>query len=170
MAMNRYRFLGLAAYLVATTLIVVPFFDAAMSLWPWQPGSARWRFGAVGLGSNALMVPCAGVLIALATSITLGHLRAARLLGIVCALGAFFTTLAILLFALDAMQTRADVNPAALLSFNVASLTAVVKLMLGTATLAAFARAGIRSSNERRVATAQPSVRQPLATNDAAGR
>ena len=71
--MNRYRFLGFSAYLVATTLIVVPFFDAAMSLWPWQPDSAQWRFGAIGLASNALMLPCAGMLIALATGITLGQ-------------------------------------------------------------------------------------------------
>ncbi len=164
MAMNRYRFLGVAAYLVATTLIVVPFFDAVMSLWPWQPGSAQWRFGAVGLGSNALMVPCGGMLIAMATSITLGHLRATRVLGFVSAVGAFVTALSILLFALDAMQTRADVNPAAMLSFNVASLTAVAKLLLGAVTLAAFARAGLRSSNERRTAAAQPAMRQPLAT------
>lgn len=161
--MNRYRFLGFAAYLVATTLIVVPFFDAAMSLWPWQPGSAQWRFGAIGLASNALMLPCAGMLIALATSITLGHLRALRLLGMVCAAAAVVTALSIMLFALDAMQTRAQVNPAARLSFNVASITAVAKLMIGTITLAAFARAGTRAAAERPSGRTEP-VRQPLAT------
>ena len=160
--MNRYRFLGFSAYLVATTLIVVPFFDAAMSLWPWQPDSAQWRFGAIGLASNALMLPCAGMLIALATGITLGQPRTLRWLGLLCAAAALATGLSILLFALDAMQTRADVNAAARLSFNVASATAIAKLLIGTVTLVAFARAGWRSVNERRRAPAQQGVRPPL--------
>ena len=160
--MNRYRFLGFSAYLVAATLIVVPFFDAAMSLWPWQPASAQWRFGAIGLASNALMLPCAGILIALATSISLGQPRASRWLGMLCAAAALATSLSILLFALDAMQTRANVAAAARLSFNVASATAIAKLLIGTITLAAFARAGWRSGNERSRTPAQPGVRPPL--------
>ncbi|HEY0304024.1 MAG TPA: hypothetical protein VGC44_03580 [Longimicrobiales bacterium] len=168
--MNRYRFLGFSAYLVAATLVVIPFFDALMSAWPWAPSSAQWRFGAIGLASNALLLPCAGLLIALAAGIALGQYRALHLFGLICAAGALITGLSLLLFAIDAMQTRVNVDPAAVLSYNVASFTAVGKLLIGMITLAAFARAALRSSNDRRNAHIPAPVRPPLAATDAAGR
>lgn len=162
--MNRYRFLGLSAYLVSATLIVVPFFDAAMSLWPWLPSSAQWRFGALGLASNALMLPCAGLLIALAAGIALGQYRGLRLLAMVCGMGAVVAGLSIVLFSLDAVQTGANVDPAARLSYQVASITAIAKLLIATVTLSAFARAAHRSSNDRRNAHIPVPARPPLAS------
>jgi hypothetical protein len=113
------------------------------------------------------MLPCAGLLIALAAGIALGQYRALRLFGLICASGALVTGLSLLLFALDAMQTRANVDPAAVLSYNVASFTAVAKLLLGMITLTAFARAALRSSNDRRNAHIPAPVRPPLAPIEA---
>jgi hypothetical protein len=161
--MNRYRFLAWPAYLVAGMLIVIPFFDAAMSLWPWRPSAAQWRFGALGLTSNAFMIPAAGALIVLVTALQLGHWRTLRVLGVVSAIGAVVTGLSIGLFALDAMQTRVNVAETARLSFTVASLTAAAKLVLATLTLAGLAVAGLRTPRERRAAAAQTS--SPLLSN-----
>ena len=159
--MNRYHYFALPAYLVALSLILIPAFDAAMTLWPWQMGSAQWRFGAVGLGSNALMIPLAGLLVAFATALALGDYRVLRVLGVICAVLAFLTGVSIVLFALDALQTRANVSQVAQLSFKVASLTAAAKLLLATITLAAFAIAGRRSTRERNVPAGQQ-LRAPL--------
>jgi hypothetical protein len=148
--MTRYRHLALPAYSVAAALLLIPLTDAALSLWPWRLGTAQWRFGAIGLFSNALMIPAAGLLIILATSLTLDHWRTLRVFGAICAAGALLTFTSVFLFALDAIQTRASVNPQARLSFDVASLTAVGKLLLGTLALTGFAIAGLRTKREAR--------------------
>ena len=158
--MNRYRYFALPAYLVAAALILIPFFDAAMSVWPWRPGAAQWRFGALGLLSNAFMIPAAGLLIVLATALALEHRRTLRVFGVLCALGALFTGVSVLLFGLDALQTRVNVAPSARLAFNAASLTAAGKLLLATVTLVAFALAGLRSQKEKRASASQN--RSPL--------
>ncbi|HET9440315.1 MAG TPA: hypothetical protein VFO52_09095 [Longimicrobiales bacterium] len=147
--MSRYRYLALPAYFVAAALVLIPLVDAALSLWPWRPGAAQWRFGAIGLASNALMIPAAGLLIMLATSLTLGHWRTLRVFGAVCALAALCTFVSIFLFGLDAIQTRVNVNPNAHLSFTVASFTAAAKLLLATITLIGCAIAGLRTKAER---------------------
>ena len=67
--MNNYRSLAPGAYVVAFLLFFIPFFDASLSLAPWNLASSQWRFGAFGLLSNALMLPAAGTLIAVATAI-----------------------------------------------------------------------------------------------------
>jgi hypothetical protein len=148
--MNRYRYLAFPAYVVALSLIIIPFFDAAASLWPWRLGVAQWRFGAIGLASNAFLIPGAGLLVLLVTALTFEHRTALRVFGVVCAIAAVLAGVSVLLFGLDAMQTRADVTSAARLSFHVASLTAVVKLLVATAALVGFALAGLRSERERR--------------------
>jgi hypothetical protein len=148
--MNRYRYLAFPAYIVALSLIIIPFFDAGASLWPWRPGVAQWRFGAIGLASNAFLIPSAGLLVLLATALTFEHRTTLRIFGIACGVAAVLTGVSILFFSLDAMQTRADVTSAARLSFHVASLTAVVKLVVATAALVGFAMAGLRAARERR--------------------
>lgn len=129
------------AYLVAFLLIAIPMFDASMSVAPWVPGDPQWRFGAIGLISNALMIPAAGMLIAVVAAMTFGHLTFLRVLRILCWIGSLGIMLAVILFALDALQTRNAIRPQMQLSYNVASLTAAFKLLLGAATFLLFARA-----------------------------
>jgi hypothetical protein len=143
--MDQYRFLAGPAYLVAFTLVAVPLFDALTQLGGLNPGSSQWRFGAIGLMSNAFLIPAAGLLIALAAAKMLGHGRFLRVFGALCGLGSALAVVVLLLFALDAVQTRANVQPAARFAFLVASLTAAAKLILAIGTLAAMARAGLRT-------------------------
>lgn len=149
--MNRYRYLAFPAYLVALVLILVPFFDTTMQLYPLNPGNAQWRFGAIGLFSNAFMIPAAGMLIALVTALTLGHRGFLRVLGWLCAVGAFTSIVLLLLFGLDAFQTRLNVSPEARISFVVASFTAAVKLIFAAVTMTALARAGIKTKFDQRM-------------------
>jgi len=137
--MNRYRVLALPAYIVGISLIVIPLFDAAAQLWPFSMGSTAWRFGAIGLLSNAFIVPSAGLLVLLGTALALEQKKMLRVLGWVSGICAVLIPPVIVLFALDAVQTRVGIRPDLELSFLVASLTAVGKLILAMVTLFAFA-------------------------------
>jgi hypothetical protein len=157
--MNRYRHIAFPAYLAAGALIIIPFMDAALTLYPWQLGSAQWRFGALGLMSNAFMLPAAGMLILLATSLLRGHWRTLRVFGAVTAVAAMLTFLSLGMFSLDAIQSSGNVQDAARLSYKVASVTAAAKLLLATVTLSGFAIAGLRTERERvKTSGSQPLV------------
>jgi hypothetical protein len=162
--MNNSRQLAPGAYLVAFMLVAIPAFDAAMSLVPFHLGTAQWRFAAVGLFSNALMIPASGVLVAVATAVTLGHARAQRVFGIACWIAAGLLLAALVAFSLDALQTRSAVVPTMHLSFAVASLTAAAKLVLGIVAFVLFARACRAPKRSRGAATAPqtPLLRREL--------
>jgi len=50
------------SYLVAFSLLVIPPIDALMQTMPAHPSEPRWRWGAFGLLSNAMMIPMIGLL------------------------------------------------------------------------------------------------------------
>jgi hypothetical protein len=135
------RQLAPSAYIVAFLLFAIPFFDAAMSVAPWHFGNSQWRFGAVGLLSNALMIPAAGALIAVVTAVSQGHFRVRDLLGLASWVMAAVVLASLAIFSLDTVQTRAAINPEMIFSYKVASLTACIKLLLGMVTFVLLARA-----------------------------
>lgn len=138
--MNSYRQLAPGAYLVAFLLFFIPFFDATLSLAPLHVASSQWRFGAFGLLSNALMLPAAGMLIAIATAVAAGQARMRKVLGILCWVLVAVLIMSTLLFALDAMQSRRMIRPEMALSYYVASATALGKLVLGLVSFVFLAR------------------------------
>jgi hypothetical protein len=147
--MTDYRQIAWPAYLVSIAMITIPFFDAGISLYPWNPTDARWRFGAVGMFSNAMLIPTTGVLVAFVTSVLANHHNVRRAIGIVSLVVAILCLGALVVFVLDALQTRASVNPEILISFNVASVTAAVKTLLAAITLLGFALASRQKSSRR---------------------
>ncbi len=138
--MNNYRQLAPGAYLVAAVLVVFPLFDSGFSLSPWRITSAQWRFGAIGLLSNTLMIVALGAFIAVATAVVLNQDRVRRTLGIASWILAVVLLVAIAAFALDAVQARPDIRPDVLYSYEVASYTAEVKLLMGALSFALFGR------------------------------
>src|SRR3954470_1361886 len=143
---NATQQLAAASYFVAFLLIAIPIFDALMSVAPFHPERAQWRFAAVGLLSNALMIPSVGMLIAVVAAVTLDHVGALRVIRVLSWLVVPVILAAIGAFALDSMQTRAAVRPEMQLSFLVASVTAVCKLLLGVVAFVLFALASRTSS------------------------
>jgi hypothetical protein len=162
--MTDQRRLAVPSYLVAAMLIAIPAFDAMMSVAPPHFGDPHWRYGAFGLLSNALMIPAAGVLIVLVTAWTLEHRVTLRVVGVASWLVAAVALLGLVLFALDALQTRAAVVPAMMLSFRVATVTAAAKMIIGVIAFAAFGRAGwqggrsVRGSSTRRASLVVPAA------------
>ncbi|MEP7000496.1 MAG: hypothetical protein ABI969_08445 [bacterium] len=138
--MNDNRQLAPAAYLVAAALIVFPLYDSGISLSPWNTASAQWRFGAVGLLSNTLMIVALGAFITVVTAVASKHDRARRVLGYTCWIIAVVLLASIAAFALDAVQARSQIRPDMMLSYQLASLTAEVKLLVGVMSFALFGR------------------------------
>ncbi len=139
--MSNYRQMAPAAYLVAALLFFIPFFDALASVAPWHPLAAQWRFGAIGLISNAFMIPAAGALIAVGTALTYSHYKTQLWFGIVCWLMTLVVVLGMLSFSLDAIQTRTAIRPDMYRSYEVATVTAEAKLLLGAFAFGLLGRA-----------------------------
>ena len=132
------RHITLPAYLVAIAMIIIPLADSFTTLHPWNAADARWRFGAVGLISNALLIPLAGLLVAFTAAWTRQQRAVTRTIGVIGFIGALLCLLALVSFGLDSLQTRSQVRPEMLTSFVVASVTAGLKTLLAGATFLAF--------------------------------
>jgi hypothetical protein len=134
------------AYFVALMLIVIPLFDATMSVFPPRFGTAQWRFGALGLLSNASMIPLVGLLIAFVTAGYLDQHRVLKTIGALSLVFAVLTLAALGLFALDAVQARVGIRPELARGYKIASVTAGAKMILASLTFGAFALAGLRGA------------------------
>lgn len=139
--MTNYRRVAPAAYLVAAALVLFPLVDSAVSLSPWNTGSAQWRFGAIGLISNTLMIVCLGALIAVGISILANQDRGRRVLGNISWTLAVVLLAGIVAFAMDAVQARRQIRADLLSSYQVASIMAEVKLLFGVLSFALLGRA-----------------------------
>jgi hypothetical protein len=138
------RNFGRAAYVVGAALILIPMFDAGTSVLPLRFAESKWRYGTIGLLSNSLLIPLAGVVVVFAVALAQGHRRTLRALGVVAALSCAATLAALVTFALDALQSQGDIVPEMRMPFIVASSTAAVKLLVGGLAFALFALAGLR--------------------------
>ena len=148
--MNRH--LGRALYVVGTALILIPMFDAGTSVLPLRFAQARWRYGTVGLLSNSLLIPLAGVAVVFAVAHVQGHRITQRVLSVIAAISAVLCVAATVSFALDALQSQGEIKPELHLAFIVGSTTAAVKLLIGAVAFTFFALSGLgrRSSDATR--------------------
>lgn len=160
----RLRSLALPLYLLALVMCVVPMVDLLASLRPYQLGSAHWRYGAIGLLGNALMLPLAGLVIATCTAVLLEHTRTRRVLAYLSLAGA-----AVLLgtmgdFTLDALQIRTSLPGEVMTRFAFASALSLLKQALGLALLASIGVGQLRALRGRRAAAPSAEPMPLLAT------
>ena len=149
------RQLAAPTYLVAIALACIPPLDALMQVLPLRIQDPRWRFGAFGLLSNAMMIPVTGLLIAFIASSMFEHRVLQRTLGFVSLAIAVAVAGSLVIFGLDALQIRQQVQPPMQLAFRVASTTAVTKSILGILTLGAFGLASFKAPKSPRRDKAQ---------------
>ncbi|MDQ6633389.1 MAG: hypothetical protein M3Z10_01385 [Gemmatimonadota bacterium] len=147
-----YHRIAPCLYLLALILIVVPLVDAAVSITPFRPRNVQWRFGAIGLFTNTLLTPGVGVMIAVVTAAVMQHVRAQRLLAILSWIGVVVLLGMLVVFGLDALQTRALVRPEMMRPFVLASTVAACKLILWMIAFIVFARASRVPPSSRRSA------------------
>lgn len=121
------RPLLLALYAVAAGFILPSFMEFLLVSYPYRPGSAQWRFGAVGLLFNSVLFsPLIGLLLACFASVQLGHRRTARTFAVVAFAIAALLLVAAPFFVLDFLQMRTMVNPNAKNAMDFTSLKAAL--------------------------------------------
>jgi hypothetical protein len=152
---DRLKGLAVPAYVTAAILILFPMVDTTFALLPARSGELAWRFGALGLVSQALMTPLLGGLIALVTASVLGHRRALRVVQILAWLVAALSIGAIALFLLDAVQMRSTVRPELKGAVDKASGVAIVKYLVTSGVAATLALASQRAVKRTRKAGAE---------------
>lgn len=130
-----------ALYFVAAVLVVIPVFDAATSVWPFHIANTQWRFAIVGLLSNALLLPMIGTLMTVAVAVIEEHERTIRILRIACWALVGLMGIVVVMFMLDTVQSKSAIVPAMMTGFYVATMTAMVKLLVAGFALALLARA-----------------------------
>jgi hypothetical protein len=142
------------SYLIAFSLSIIPPIDALMQTLPMRFGDPRWRWGAFGLMSNAMMIPMIGVLIAFVVATLFEQHLFRRILGVLTAVLAVGTLIGLGMFALDTVQLHKQVQERGLLAFRVAALTATTKSIVGMLTLAGFSWTAFTGPKRREKATA----------------
>jgi hypothetical protein len=142
------------SYLIAFSLSIIPPIDAVMQTLPMRFGDPRWRWGAFGLMSNAMMIPMIGLLIAFVVASLFEHRLFQRILGVFTAVLAVGTLIGLGLFALDTLQLHKQVQERGLLAFRVAALTATTKAIVGMLTLGGFTWTAFTGPKRREKATA----------------
>jgi hypothetical protein len=166
---ERLRPLAVPVYVVAALLIAIPLADTILSVMPPRPGDVAWRFGALGLGGQAVLTPLLGALLALVTAAVFGHRRTLRAVQIVAALAALVFVAASGIFALDALQTRPSIQAAAKGAVDRASIGALAKYAIGCAALVVFAIASHRLLRRNRAESAADAEQPQLVSSSRAG-
>jgi hypothetical protein len=119
-----------AGYLVLALAALFPLMDLASGLIPSNFGNATWRFGVAGLLSNAAMGLSLELFLMAVIALVSNQRRVLLGLGVVSVLLAILLLGSSVLFVLDALQTRARVNPAVVRRFDFATAGALAKLLL----------------------------------------
>jgi hypothetical protein len=119
-----------AAYIILVLAAFFPFLDVLSGLLPLNLGNATWRFGAVGVFSTYVMGLSLELLLLAVLAALSNHRRVLLVLGVISLLLALALLGGTVLFLLDALQTRARVNPAMLKRFDFATGGATAKLVL----------------------------------------
>ena len=166
---ERLKPLAWPAYLVAVLLVVIPVTDTVLALVPMRFGDVAWRFGALGMGSQAVMTPLLGTLLILVTAAALGHRTALRVVQVLAYLAAALFVAASILFALDALQTRTSIQKAAKAGFDRASAVALVKYGLAFLSAVVFALTSQRLIRRAKAESAAEAEQPQLVSSSRAG-
>jgi hypothetical protein len=133
-------------YAAAIMFTLVPLIDLAAQIgFSARPGNLQWRTGTVGLLSSAVLTPAFGLILATITAYAFEHRWSHRILTWLCGIAAIALVAITALFALDAFQLRATVNPQIKHSFAIAMLKAILNLGITAAALGLVWLNGLRA-------------------------
>lgn len=126
----RVSALGVAGvYFFLFILFMWPAVDLFSNTWPMQLGNIQWRVGFMGLLTAYLHTPLLAIVLAMALAFALGHKWTLRILSILSFLGVVLMLLAMVFFALDAIQIRGGVPEENLGAFNAGTILSELKFL-----------------------------------------
>ena len=133
------RHLRVPGYLFLGIATLLPLLDLLISIYPLRPATVVWRFGAVGLLSSAIGAPLLVLFFIFALAVFAGDRKVIITVGIISAILALLLIGGAGAFALDALQMKRRVQAAAQQRFTMASVQALLKLILEGASAAVLA-------------------------------
>jgi hypothetical protein len=145
---EKYAPLTAASYIIALLLVLFPLGDFILAAVPTANRGIAWRFGALGLLSGALFIPTVGIVAALTVAVRQVHRGVMRTIGVVAAVIAVLLLAATILFILDTLQMRPQVNPVQRGRFLLASGYALVKFTILMGVNALVARSAFQAARE----------------------
>jgi hypothetical protein len=143
------RRLRVPGYLFFGIAMILPILDLLVSVYPIRLGTVVWRFGAVGLLSSAIGAPLLVLFFIFALALFLGDRRVVLTVGIVASLIALLLVAGAGSFALDALQMKRRVQEAAQQRFMMASMQAMLKLILEGISAIVLAISAFRTVNSK---------------------
>ncbi len=157
MSLSSYRPFVRALYPVGPLLAFASLAEPVIRAFPAKPGAVMWRFGAVGVFSDGLVGFLFGVVCTLGVAALLDHRRTARTISALLTLAGLALLGVLALFVLDALQVRANVQPAFKPTFDTSVIKATLMIGLSAPVALIIGIAGWRSTRGRgAVATARP--------------
>ena len=99
-----------AIYLVALFLIVAPYLNELIKVWPFLPSDAGWRFGAFGFLLNAATTPLLGFALLAGVALATSSATALRSTAVGAGLLAAVLVVLLLVFMRDAGQLVANLS------------------------------------------------------------
>lgn len=139
-----------ATYAIAALLIIVPPVNQLIDLFPWQFGVVQWRYGALGLLANTMLIPLLGGLIAVLAAHVLRQPIMLRVLASLMILSALLITAMIVLFALDALQLRPTIRPEVRGRFDLANLRVLATTAVTLGAVVALTTSAFRAARSHR--------------------
>ena len=158
--MTQMRHLAWPAYLTAAALIVFPVIDALSTLWPMSPELLRWRFGAVGVVTNGLVISLAGAVLAFAVAASLGQRLVQQVLAWTSLVVGLVLLLSTMAFALDSVQLRVEIRPEVMTQFYIATARTCGKLLFFATAAALLGISTLRSLRRTSAAEQETSRRR----------
>lgn len=153
--MNRLRALAWPSYITALLFVTFPLVDTFLTVFPVRLAEVSWRFGAAGLFSRALLTPMLGWFLIFTIALLLEYRRTLQLFSALSALAVVVLIGAMVLFVLDAVQMRSQINPEIKTSFDIAALVALGKYGATVVALSVLALVGWRvSAKDRKLSRA----------------
>ncbi len=156
---HRFRAPG---YLILALVALAPLIDLVVSASPIRTGPAAWRFQFLGAASSVTFIPLFALFLIYALANLFGDRRIGLTVAGLAAISVLVCLLSIGVFALDALEMRAQVRVEAVATFDLASAWAATKLLLAAIASLVLSIKAFRSSREltrdvNRKASAKPS-------------
>lgn len=129
-----FRRVRLPAYLVFSLAFFYELVDVMVALRPYNFGVSTWRFGAIGVSSNAFAKPLTLLVLMFAVAAVFADRKVMRTLGAIAGLAAVVFLAMLVDFSLGALQIRDRVPAAETTKFLIATGVAALKMVtLGAA-------------------------------------
>jgi hypothetical protein len=154
-----------ALYVVAFGFLLPTLMEFLLVSFPYRVGSVQWRFGAVGLIFNTVLLPpLVGLALIMFAAVQLDHRRVARTVSILALVVAAVLVLLLPFFLLDFLQLRKLVNPQALRAFDLTSLKATLTGLVMLCVAIALGISGLRATRLPKLAPAKRTARKSANT------